>query len=326
MVVRTRRKKDKKKAEEKLKEETENKEEVKGEEVTGAKAPEEEKITTTSEPRAAKKEQPAKNAVEDDEDDMGWEDKDIDDIVDRFDDKPMVHINSKGKSIIQREEKDSDDDKEEDKESEFLVKEDHKKVKKGGKKNEPIGGTSVFDRVPSAHIPKAPAEPARRAVPKKIKKNHTLRCPVLCILGHVDTGKTLILDKLRKTNVQAGEAGGITQQIGATYFPKEKLMEYVEKTKGKIDIDLKIPGFLIIDTPGHESFTNLRSRGSSLCDFAILVVDLMHGLEKQTLESMGLLKQRNTPFLVALNKIDRIFEWKAKEFNNSQDALDSQQP
>jgi len=141
----------------------------------------------------------------------------------------------------------------------------------------------------------------------------SIRQPIVCVLGHVDTGKTLLLDKIRKTSVQAREAGGITQHIGASFFPADTLKQLVGPLLSMMKSEIEIPGLLVIDTPGHEAFTNLRKRGGSVADIAILVIDILRGFEAQTQECIDILKTRKTPFLVAVNKIDRVPGWKSLE-------------
>jgi len=138
-----------------------------------------------------------------------------------------------------------------------------------------------------------------------------IRSPIIAVLGHVDHGKTSVLDSIRGSNVAAKEAGKITQMIGASYITKETIDSMAASLPGKMKFNLRIPGLLLIDTPGHEAFTNLRDRGGSIADIAILVVDIMQGIQPQTVESIRILKHYKTPFIVAANKVDLISGWKA---------------
>jgi translation initiation factor 5B len=137
-----------------------------------------------------------------------------------------------------------------------------------------------------------------------------LREPIVVVLGHVDHGKTSLLDKMRGTIVAQREAGGITQHIGASLFPYDAVVEACRKLLGEVRAQIRLPGLLFVDTPGHAAFANLRKRGGSVADMAILVVDVMQGVQEQTVESIQLLRSRKTPFVVALNKIDMIHGWR----------------
>ncbi|WP_158055674.1 translation initiation factor IF-2 [Halorussus halophilus] len=149
-----------------------------------------------------------------------------------------------------------------------------------------------------------------------------LRTPIVAVLGHVDHGKTSLLDKIRGSTVIEGEAGAITQHIGATAIP----LDVVSKVAGSLvdPTDFDLPGLLFIDTPGHHSFTTLRSRGGALADIAILVVDVNDGFQPQTLEALNILKKSQTPFVVAANKVDTTPGWKPNEDAPIKQTYDAQ--
>jgi translation initiation factor 5B len=134
-----------------------------------------------------------------------------------------------------------------------------------------------------------------------------LRQPIISVLGHVDHGKTSLLDYIRRSKITNKEAGGITQHIGATEIPKKDVARIIKKFIPEKNI--KIPGLLFIDTPGHKAFTSLRKRGGSISDIGILVVDINEGFKPQTEEAVEILKSMKTPFIVAANKVDAMPGW-----------------
>lgn len=150
-----------------------------------------------------------------------------------------------------------------------------------------------------------------------------IRQPIVTVCGHVDHGKTSILDSLRGSSVQASESGGITQKISFTLFPADKLKKVCPLIEKK-GIKLNIPGFLFIDTPGHAAFTNLRKRGGSLADLAILVIDINEGIKPQTAEVIQILQHNKTPFIIALNKIDNVSGWQTNKDKELKESIESQ--
>jgi translation initiation factor 5B len=157
-----------------------------------------------------------------------------------------------------------------------------------------------------------------------IEIDNTLKAPICCIVGHVDAGKTSLLDRLRNTNIQEKEVGGITQQIGSTFFPIETIKNSCSSIKGKFEVICNIPGILMIDTPGHSEFQSLRDVGTSICDLGILIIDIEESIQEQTKEAIKLLKEKKIPFVVAVTKLDKINGWKTTKSSNLREALKEQ--
>ncbi|OYR53984.1 translation initiation factor IF-2 [Halorubrum halodurans] len=150
----------------------------------------------------------------------------------------------------------------------------------------------------------------------------TLRTPIVAVLGHVDHGKTSLLDEIRGSAVSEGEAGAITQHIGATDIPLSTISTMAGELVNPDDFDL--PGLLFIDTPGHHSFSTLRARGGALADIAVLVVDVNDGFQPQTEEAIDILRRTGTPFVVAANKVDTTPGWNPQEGEPIQRSLEAQ--
>jgi len=151
-----------------------------------------------------------------------------------------------------------------------------------------------------------------------------LRSPIVTVLGHIDHGKTSLLDKMRGTGVQDREAAGITQHIGASFFPTETILSICGDLLKSIHTELTIDGLLFIDTPGHEAYLNLRRRGGAIADIAILVVDINEGPLTQSYESLKILRSGKTPFLIAANKLDKVPGWRDKEGMTLLEAIKAQ--
>ncbi|MEM5815358.1 MAG: translation initiation factor IF-2 [Candidatus Aenigmatarchaeota archaeon] len=140
-----------------------------------------------------------------------------------------------------------------------------------------------------------------------------IRSPIIITVGHVDHGKTSLLDAIRGTCITKLEPGELTQHVGASFIPTKVIQEYCKELIEKIKIKIEIPGLLFIDTPGHAAFIRMREKGSSIADLAILVIDINEGFQEQTRESLKILKEYKVPFVVAATKIDKIFGWKPQK-------------
>ena len=148
---------------------------------------------------------------------------------------------------------------------------------------------------------------------------------LICLLtGHVDHGKSQIIESISGINIIQKEAGRITQTIYAVNVSIEKIEDIAGYLLKNMKYKINIPGFLLIDSPGHSAFSNLRKRGGSIADIGIVVIDVNEGIMPQTKEAVEILKNHKTPFIIALNKIDNIPGWKSNKNSSILDNVNKQ--
>ena len=171
------------------------------------------------------------------------------------------------------------------------------------------------------------SEPKKKVIidiPKEYKYDKNLKSPIISVMGHVDAGKSSLINIIKNINITDGEAGGITQSINSYFVKIDDIVDITKNITGKFQVEPKIPGILCIDTPGHMAFNKIREQSTGLCDIAIVVVDIVEGLKPQAIESIELLRDNRIPFIVAATKLDRVDGYKMTENLSLRDALKEQ--
>ena len=171
------------------------------------------------------------------------------------------------------------------------------------------------------------SEPKKKVIidiPKEYEYDKNLKSPIISVMGHVDAGKSSLINIIKNINITDGESGGITQSINSYFVKIDDIVDITQNITGKFQVEPKIPGILCIDTPGHMAFNKIREQSTGLCDIAIVVVDIVDGLKPQTIESIELLRDNRIPFIVAATKLDRVDGYKMTENLSLRDALKEQ--
>ena len=173
------------------------------------------------------------------------------------------------------------------------------------------------------------SEPKKKVIidiPKEYQYDKNLKSPIISVMGHVDAGKSSLINIIKNINITDGEAGGITQSINSYFVKIDDIVDITKNITGKFQVEPKVPGILCIDTPGHMAFNKIRQQSTGLCDIAIVVVDIVEGLKPQTIESIEMLRDNRIPFIIAATKLDRVDGYVMTENLSLRDALKEQTP